>query len=108
MPCEALVGEIDSTFTKKGKGEAQKALNEGILQNPNLSEVDRSRLYTHGMARLAYLTSDAKEQIDAGRKVTTELETNIASGVLKTSDPVIGMSVNQALQRGDTEGANRI
>jgi hypothetical protein len=28
---EALVAHIDETFTKKGKGDAQKALTEGIL-----------------------------------------------------------------------------
>ena len=48
-----------------------KALNDGILANPNLSEVDRNRLYTHGMARLQYLTADVKEQIAAeGLNVT--------------------------------------
>jgi muramidase (phage lysozyme) len=105
---EALVSHIDETFNRKGKGDAQKALTEGILQNPNLSEVDRSRLYTHGMARLGYLTADAKEKIDAGRKVTTELETNIASGIVKPTDPIIGMEIKQALDRGDPESANRI
>jgi muramidase (phage lysozyme) len=105
---EATVAQIDSTFTKKGKGDAQKVLNETILQNPNLSEVDRSRLYTHGMARLQYLTADSKEKIDAGRKVVADLETNVASGVIKPTDPIIGMEIQQAKERGDPESANRI
>ena len=105
---EAIVSHIDETFTRKGKGEAQKALNESILQNPNLTEVDRNRLYSHGLARLQYLTADSKEKIDAGRKVVTELETNVASGVIKPTDPIIGMEIKQAIDRGDPESANRI
>src|SRR6185312_9575102 len=105
---EATVAHIDETFTKKGKGDAQKALNESILQNPNLSEADRSRLFTHGLARLQYLTADAKEKIDAGRKDVSDLESNIANGTIKTTDPVIGMAIRQAQDRGDPESANRI
>ncbi|MDI3563565.1 hypothetical protein [Bradyrhizobium sp. Arg816] len=105
---EALVAHVDETFTKKGKGEASQVLNKEILQNPNLSEADRSRLYTHGMARLAYLTGDAKEKIDAGRKAVSELETNIANGTIKPTDPIIGMEIKQARDRGDAEAANRI
>jgi muramidase (phage lysozyme) len=105
---EALVAEIDDTFTKKGKGDAQKALNEGVLQNPNLSETDRNRLYTHGMARLQYLTADSKEKIDAGRKAVSEIETNVANGTLKPTDPIIGMEIKAARDRGDPESANRI
>jgi muramidase (phage lysozyme) len=105
---EALVAHVDETFTRKGKAEASQVLNREILQNPNLSEADRSRLYTHGMARLQYLTGDAKEKIDAGRKVVGELETNIANGTIKPTDPIIGMEIRQALERGDPEAANRI
>ena len=105
---EALVSHITETYTKRGKAEAQKALTEGILANPNLAEVDRNRLYAHGMARLQYLSADAKERIDAGRKVVGELETGIASGVIKTTDPIIGMEIRQAIERGDAESANRI
>jgi len=105
---EAIVSEIDATFTKKGKAEAQKALSENVLQNTNITEADRNRLYSHGMARLQYLTADSKEKIDAGRKVVTELETNIANGTIKPTDPIIGMEIQQAKQRGDPESANRI
>lgn len=105
---EALVSHVDETFTKKGKAEAQTILNREILQNPNLSETDRNRLYSHGMARLGFLTADAKEKIDAGRKVVGDLETNIANGTIKPTDPIIGMEINQARDRGDAESANRI
>lgn len=105
---EALVSHIDESFTKKGKADAQKALTEGVLQNPNLTEADRTRLYAHGMARLQYLTGDAKEKIDAGRKVVGELETNIANGTIRPTDPIVGMEIKQAYDRGDPESANRI
>lgn len=105
---EGLVAHVDDTFNRKGKAEAQVVLNREILQNPNLSEADRNRLYSHGMSRLAYLTGDAKEKIDAGRKVVGELETNIANGTIKPTDPIIGMEINQARERGDAESANRI
>src|SRR5262249_42556592 len=75
---EAIVAHVDETFNKRGKAEAQKALNEAILQNPNLREVDRTRLYTQGIARLGYLTADAKEQITANRQITTEMESGLA------------------------------
>jgi len=105
---EALVAHVDDTYTRKGKAEASQVLTKEILQNPNLSETDRNRLYSHGMARLAYLTGDAKEKIDAGRKVVGELETNIANGTIKTTDPIIGMEIKAARDRGDAESANRI
>lgn len=105
---EALVAHVDETYTKKGKAEAANVLNREILQNPNLSEADRNRLYSHGLARLQFLSADAKEKIDAGRKAVSELETNIANGTVKTTDPIIGMEIKQALDRGDAEGANRI
>jgi len=105
---EALVAHVDETFTRKGKAEASQILSKDILQNPNLSETDRNRLYSHGMARLAYLTGDAKEKIDAGRKVVGELETNIANGTIKPTDPIVGMEIRQAISRGDPEAANRI
>jgi muramidase (phage lysozyme) len=105
---EALVAHVDSTFNKRGKVEAQKALEEGILNNPNLREVDRSRLYTQGLSRLAYLTADAKINIDANRAITTEFETNLANGKVKAEDPAVGLAIKRATDIGDTEGAQRI
>lgn len=105
---EALVAHVDDTFNKKGKGEAQKALQEGVLNNPNLREVDRSRLYSQGLSRLGYLTADAKVQIDANRQITSELETGLAKGTIKPEDPAVGMAIQRARDIGDTEGAQRI
>jgi hypothetical protein len=72
---------------QEGQGRRAEGADRRHPANPNLSEVDRNRLYAHGMARLQYLTADAKEKIDAGRKVVGELETNIASGVSRPTDP---------------------
>jgi muramidase (phage lysozyme) len=105
---EAIVAHIDETFTKKGKGDAQKALNESILQNPDLSEVDRNRLYSHGMARLQYLTADALERVAAGKEDVTLLKDNLASGKVVPTDPLVGMAMAQAMSRGDAKGAHEI
>lgn len=105
---EAVVAHVDETFNKRGKPEAQKALEESILQNPNLREVDRSRLYTQGMSRLAYLTADAKVNIDANRQITTHFEDGLAKGVIKAEDPAVGMAIQRARDLGDTEGAQRL
>jgi muramidase (phage lysozyme) len=105
---EALVSHIDETFTKKGKGDAQKALTEGVLQNPNLSEMDRNRLYAHGMARLQYLTADSLEKIQAGKEDVTLLKDNLASGKIAPTDPLVGMGMAQAMARGDGKGAHEI
>jgi muramidase (phage lysozyme) len=105
---EALVSHVDSTFTKRGKADAQKALEEGILKNPNLREVDRSRLYAQGLSRLGYLTADAKANIDANRQITTEMEGGLAKGTIKPEDPAVGLAIQRARAIGDTEGAQRI
>jgi muramidase (phage lysozyme) len=105
---EALVAHVDETFNKKGKAEAQKLLEVGIRQNPAIKEVDRNRLYTQGLAHLGYLTQDAKEKIDAGRKDVNELEGKLASNVVKADDPVVGMAVQAARDRGDPESVQRI
>ena len=105
---ESLVAEIDQTFKKRGKGEAQKELTEAVLANPNLNEVDRNRLYTHGMARLQYLTADAKEKIEAGKEDVSLIKTNVANGKLQPTDPAVGMALAQAVGRGDGKGAHEI
>lgn len=105
---EAVVAHVDSTFSKRGKGDAQKELNEKILQNPNLREADRSRLYTQGLSRLAYLTADAKETITANRQITTELESGLSKGTVKPEDPAVGQAIQRARDIGDAEGAQRI
>ena len=105
---EAVVARVDDTFTKRGKVEAQKVLDDEILKNPNLREVDRSRLYTQGLSRLGYLTADAKANIDANRQITTEMESGIAKGTLSPEDPAVGLAVQRARDIGDVEGAQRI
>jgi muramidase (phage lysozyme) len=104
---EALVAHVDDTFTKKGKADAQKELQQ-ILTNTSLREADRSRLYTQGLSRLGYLTADAKEKIDAGKKDVAELETGLAKNTVKSEDPAVGMAIKAAIDRGDPESAQRI
>jgi hypothetical protein len=105
---EALVSSVDSTFTKKGKAAAQDILEKDILQNPNLREVDRTRLYTQGMARLQFLTADAKASTDANRAITTEMEKGLADNKLKAEDPAVGMAIQRATAMGDAESAQRL
>jgi len=64
---EGLVAHIDDTFNKKSKAEAQKELTDQVLDNPNLREVDRDRLYRFGMARLEFLTGDQQAYIGKPR-----------------------------------------
>jgi muramidase (phage lysozyme) len=104
---EALVAHVDATYNKRGKAQASEEL-QSLLTNPNLREVDRSRLYTQGLSRLAYLTGDAKANIDANRQITTEMETGIAKGTIKPEDPAVGQAIQRARAIGDTEGAQRI
>lgn len=105
---EAIVAHVDETYNKRGKADAQKALEDTILKNPNLREVDRSRLYTQGLSRLGYLTADAKANIDANRQITTGLESGLANGTVKPEDPAVGLAIQRARDLGDTEGAQRI
>gem|GEM_PF-3787864 len=104
---ESLVAHVDATFNKRGKAQAAAEL-QSLLTNPNLREVDRSRLYTQGLSRLAYLTADAKMNIDANRQITTGMEEGLAKGTIKPEDPAIGQAIQRARAIGDTEGAQRI
>jgi muramidase (phage lysozyme) len=105
---ESVTAAIDNTFTKKGKGAAQQELNEAILQNPAIPEIDRNRLYAHGMARLQYLTADTSEKIAAGKEDINLLKTNITGGKIQPTDPAVGMGIAQALSRGDGAGAHEL
>lgn len=106
---EAVVSNVDATFKRKDGGNlAQEQLNTDILNNPNLREADRSRLYTQGLSRLAYLTGSAKADIDANRKTVTEMESTLASGKLRAEDPVVAIAAQRAIDIGDTESAQRI
>jgi muramidase (phage lysozyme) len=104
---EALVAHVDATFNKRGKAQASEEL-QSLLTNPNLREVDRSRLYTQGLSRLAYLTGDAKANIDANRQITTQMEEGLAKHTVKAEDPAVGLAIQRARDIGDTEGAQRI
>lgn len=108
MHGEAVVAATDDTFNKQGKAAAQQLLESSILKNPDLSESDRSRLYSTGMARLQFLTGDAKATVDANRTITAEMEKSLADRKLSPSDPTIGMAIDRARSIGDFESAQRL
>jgi hypothetical protein len=85
----------------------RKYLQDHVLNNPDLREVDRTRLYSQGMARLQYLTADNKAQIDANREITKDVEKNIYGGG-DPNNPAVAMARQRALSIGDTESVMRI
>lgn len=105
---EAVVSSTDETFNKKGKAAAQQVLEQSILQNPDLKESDRSRLYSQGMSRLQFLSGDAKAAVDANRAVVESLEKGLSERTVSPTDPTVGMAIERATKIGDTEGAQRI
>ena len=72
---EYVVGQIDDTFTKKGKNAALEAVRTSIDNNPDLdiSDADRNHLHNLAMSRLAYLTDDQQSNI-AALKPTVEMQ----------------------------------
>jgi Transglycosylase SLT domain len=106
---EAIVATIDETFKKKdGKYEAQKIINRDILQNPDLREIDRTRLAAQAMSRLQFLSGDAKETIDANKAIVAEMEKALADRKISAEDPAVGMAIQRAIEIGDHEGAQRL
>ena len=105
---EAVVGEVDRNFNKKGRAEAQASLEASILNNPglHLSDQERSKLYSWGMARLQYLTGEQKAQIDAFRQTVSETVDGIRSG--KISDAAADKIIEHARSIGDDTGVLQI
>lgn len=105
---ESLVAHVDSTFAKNGKAAAQQILQTQVLNNPNLRETDRTRLYTQGLSRLQYLSGDAKATVDANRAIVSEMEKSLADGKLSAEDPAVGMAIQRSQQIGDIESTQRL
>ena len=108
LQSEGVVAHIDDTFNKKSKAEAQKELTDQVLNNPNLREVDRDRLYRFGMARLEFLTGDQQAFIQASRQTTTDIEKLVSTGKLRPDDPAIGSAITQAKAIGDDSSVLRL
>ena len=89
MQGEALVERVDDTYNKKGKAEAQQVLKSEILENPDLKESDRSRLYAQGISRLAYLTSDERAGFAADKETLGYLRKGIAEGTIDAGSPIV-------------------
>jgi len=108
LQSEGVVAHIDDTFNKKSKAEAQKELTDSVLNNPNLREVDRDRLYRFGMAHLEFLTGDQQASIQASRQTTTDIEKLVSTGKLRPDDPAIGSAITQAKAIGDDSSVLRL
>lgn len=78
---EAVVAHVDDTFNKKGKAQAQAELREMVLNNPELRETDRTRLNAQGMARLGFLTDDARATNEANKEMVTGYEKALAEEI---------------------------
>lgn len=105
---EATDAQIDATFTKQGRAEAQKLLTDHVLNNPNLQESDRQRLYNQGLARLQYLTGAQKAQVDANREIVNTTLDAVRSGAMKGDDPAFQMAIDRAKSLGDDESVQKL
>lgn len=108
MQGEGVVAQVDETFNKKGKAEAQVELREHVLNNPDLKETDRTRLYAQGMARLGFLTDDARATNEANKEMVSGYEKALADGKIRPNDSTIVGALNQLHSTGDVAGENKL
>jgi muramidase (phage lysozyme) len=109
MQGEALNAQIDTIAkTRDGKATAQAMLKREILENPDMKETDRNRLYAQGMSRLSFLTEDARIAKDANRDIISNIQTALGSGGLRWDDPSLGMAIRHSEEIGDHEGALKL
>ena len=80
----AVIGQVDQIFAKEGATAAQKKIEEGILNNPNLnlSDQQRAHLTSWGMARIKYLTGQNAAQIAAMDTTVKQTVAGIRAGVV--------------------------
>ncbi|MEA3197026.1 MAG: hypothetical protein QOF32_1078, partial [Gammaproteobacteria bacterium] len=102
----SVQASVDREFNRGGRATAQKKLEDEILNNPKLSidEQDRQRLYSVGMARLAYLNGEQKAQVDANKSTVDAIWDGLHKGALRPDDPMLDIASERALQLGDSEG----
>jgi hypothetical protein len=105
---ENLVGNIDQTYSKHDKATAQALLDNGILQNPNLPDSEKSRLYAQGMARLQFLDGDTKSAIAGNDKAVSEIESKLRDHSLSPDNPAVGFAIQQSKNIRDTAGVMRL
>ncbi|MBV8848196.1 MAG: hypothetical protein JOZ16_01270, partial [Methylobacteriaceae bacterium] len=97
-----LQANIDRTFTRKGRAEAAKELDDQIVNNPdlNLSEQERQHFRQVGLSRLEYLSNLQKADIDAIRPATVAFEEGLRSGKISPDDRVLDMTIDKAKSLG--------
>lgn len=99
-----VVGMVDRTFDKQGRATAQKILTDEILNDPSkqLSDTERTRLYSWGMSRLEYLSGERKAEIDGHRAYA-----NVVIDQLRARMPlapgVVDDAMSKAQKLGDAE-----
>lgn len=106
---EGIVGEVDRTYTKRGKADAQKYLTDSILNNEklNLSNAQRSSLYSTGMARLQYLDGETKAAVAAHRTTVNSIVSGLQAKV-QVPDSEIDGAIDKAQQLGDAESVLKL
>jgi hypothetical protein len=106
---EGLVGEVDRTYDKRGKAEAQKFLTDNILNNEklNLSNAQRSSLYSTGMSRLQYLDGETKAAVAAHRTTVSTIVSGLQAKV-QVPDAEIDGAIDKAQKLGDAESVLKL
>jgi soluble lytic murein transglycosylase-like protein len=108
MQGEALVEHVDQTYDKSGKAAAQKVLEDQVLKNPDLKESDRSRLYSQGMARLAFRSADQKAEQEADRQSLGYLRKGLAEGTIQPGDAVVSAARQRFQKNGSADSVSQL
>lgn len=78
----AVIGQVDQIYAKEGATAAQKKLEEGIRNNPGLSDQQQAHLMSWGKARIQYLTGQNASQIAAMETTVKQTVAGIRAGVV--------------------------
>lgn len=78
----AVIGQVDQIYAKEGALAAQKKLEEGIRNNPGLSDQQQAHLMSWGKARIQYLTGQNASQIAAMETTVKQTVAGIRAGVV--------------------------
>ena len=78
----AVIGQVDQIFQKEGAQAAQKKLEDGIRNNPGLSDQQQAHLMSWGKARIQYLTGQNASQIAAMETTVKQTVAGIRAGVV--------------------------
>ena len=104
---QQLVSQVDRTFDKKGKAEAQSELMQ-LFQNPDISREQANLLYRQGMAHLEFRSADQTAGQRASDQAIGALQIGLAKGTISPSDPEIAGLRKQAQDAGYADGVNKI